>query len=260
MGTDAADIDGDGWLDIFVTHLDMQLSRLYRNNADGTFDDYTYRSGIGRTAFFISGVASKIFDFDNDGWNDIFEANGSMLDNIRLYHVDTTYEEPKLMYRNTGGGRFVNYSENLGPDFMVLTAARGAAIGDFDNDGDLDIAVNNRGDYPQLLRNDGGNQNHWLEVFLIGTRSNRDGVGASLKLVAGDLVRYEQRKGGMSYMSAHDPRVHFGLGSHSSVDSLEIRWPSGTVTTLKNLAADQIVSVQEGTGLVPRTFPRVALK
>jgi hypothetical protein len=260
MGTDAADVDGDGWLDIFVTHLDMQLSRLYRNNGDGTFDDYTYRSGIGRSAFLLSGVASKIFDFDNDGWNDIFQANGAMLDNIHLYHVDTAYEEPKLMYRNVGGGRFVKYSENLGPDFMRPTAARGAAVGDFDNDGDLDIAINNRGDYPQLLRNDGGNRNHWLEVSLIGTRSNRDGVGASLKLMAGGLVRVEQRKGGMSYMSAHDPRVHFGLGSTTKVDMLEIRWPSGVVTKVENLAADQIITVQEGTGVVPRTFPRIMLK
>ena len=260
MGTDAADIDSDGWLDIFVTHLDMQLNRLYRNNGDGTFDDYTYRSGIGRSAFLMSGVASKIFDFDNDGWNDIFQANGAMLDNIHLYHVDTAYEEPKLMYRNMGGGTFVKYSENLGPDFMRPTAARGAAIGDFDNDGDLDIAVSNRGDYPQLLRNDGGNRNHWLEIFLIGTRSNRDGVGASLKLMAGGLVRVEQRKGGMSYMSAHDPRVHFGLGSTTKVDTLEIRWPNGAVTKLENLAADQTVTVQEGTGVVPRMFPRITLK
>ena len=260
MGTDAADVDGDGWLDLFVTHLDIQLNRLYHNNHDGTFDDYTNRLGIGMKAFLLSGVSSKLFDYDNDGWNDIFQANGAMLDNIHLYHMDTAYEEPKLMFHNLGQGRFEKSSEELGPDFMRPTAGRGSAVGDFDNDGDLDIAISNRGDYPQLLRNDGGNRNHWLEILLIGTRSNRDGVGASLKLTAGDRVRYEQRKGGMSYMSAHDPRVHFGLGSTTKVDMLEIRWPSGTVTKLENLVADQIIAVQEGTGVVPRTFPGVAAR
>lgn len=258
MGTDAADIDGDGWLDLYVTHLDMQLLRLYRNNGDGTFDDYTYRSGIGRSAYLLSGVASKIFDFDNDSWNDIFQTNGAMLDNIHLYHIETAYKEPKLMFCNLGRGRFEKCSEKLGSDFMRPMASRGAAVADYDNDGDLDIAVNNRGDYPQMLRNDVGNRNHWLQVLLVGTRSNRDGVGANLKLVAGEMVRVEQRKGGMSYMSAHDPRVHFGLGPVTKVDMLEIRWPSGTVTKLENLPADQTITVEEGTGIVPRPFPRVA--
>ena len=189
MGTDAADVDGDGRLDLYVTHLDMQLHRLYHNNGDGTFDDYTYRSGIGRSAYLMSGVASKIFDFDNDGWNDIFQTNGAMLDNIHLYHVETAYEEPKLMFCNLGGGRFEKCSEKLGPEFVRPMPSRGAAVADFDNDGDLDVAVVNRGGYPQMLRNEGGNENHWLEVLLVGSPSNRDGVGASLRLVAGDLVR-----------------------------------------------------------------------
>src|SRR2546422_3152637 len=140
MGTDAADVDGDGRLDLYVTHLDLQLHRLYHNNGDGTFDDYTYASGIGRKAYFLSGVASKIFDYDNDGWNDIFQTNGAMLDNIHLYHSDTAYEEPKLMFRNLGKGKFEKVSESLGTDFTRATAARGAAVGDFDNDGDLDVA------------------------------------------------------------------------------------------------------------------------
>ncbi len=260
MGTDAADVDGDGWLDIFVSHLDMQLHRLYRNNGDGTFDDYTYRSGIGRSAYLLSGVSSKIFDFDNDGWNDIFQTNGAMLDNIHLYHLETSYEEPKLMFCNLGGGKLEKCSEKLGADFIRPMASRGAAVGDYDNDGDLDVAVSNRGGYPQMLRNEGGSGNHWLVVLLLGTPSNRDAVGASVKLVAGDLIRVEQRKGGMSYMSANDPRIHFGLGSRTKVDSLEIRWPSGTRTRLENLPADQIITIQEGVGLVPRNFPRIAVR
>ena len=191
---------------------------------------------------------------------DLFMANGHVLDNIERYHADTHYAEPKFMFRNTGGGIFENVSNLLGPDFQLPRVSRGAAIGDFDNDGDLDILVNNNGQAPQLLRNDGGNANHWLQILLIGTKSNRDGVGARVKVSAGDLVLVDQRKGGMSYQSAQDPRLHFGLGQHTKVDAIEIRWPSGMVTKLGNLKADQIIAVQEGSGIVERPFPRVPQK
>jgi hypothetical protein len=135
--------------------------------------------------------------------------------------------------------------------------SRGAAIADFDNDGDLDILVNNCGQAPQLLRNDGGNAKHWIEILLIGTKSNRDGVGARVKVVAGDLVLYDQRKGGMSYQSAQDPRLHFGLARQESADSIEIQWPTGINTRLANIKADQIIAIQEGVGIVERRFPRV---
>jgi hypothetical protein len=199
-------------------------------------------------------------DYDNDGAVDIFMANGHVLDNIQRYHADTQYAEPKLMFRNNGRGIFENVSDRLGPEFLLPRVSRGAAVADFDNDGDLDILVNNNGEAPQLLRNDGGNANHWLEILLIGTKSNRDGVGARVKLSAGELVLYDQRKGGMSYQSAQDPRLHFGLGLHSSVDSLEIIWPSGTVTKLANLRSNQIVAVKEDVGIVQRPFPRVPSK
>jgi hypothetical protein len=135
---------------------------------------------------------------------------------------------------------------------------RGLATADFDNDGDIDIAINNRGDYPELLRNDGGNANHWLEVLLIGTRSNRDGIGASLKLISEGVAHVEQAKGGMSYMSASDPRILFGLGTRSKIESLEITWPSGKRDRLTNLPVDRIIAVREGTGIVPHPFPRIA--
>jgi hypothetical protein len=199
----------------------------------------------------------KFLDYDNDGWNDILQLNGSMLDNVALYHAEVSYKEPLLMFRNLGKGQFAKTSESLGPDFMRPIVGRGLATADYDNDGDIDIVTNNRGDYPSLLRNDGGNANHWLTVLLIGTKSNRDGIGASLKLSSEGTVRFEQAKGGMSYMSASDPRIHFGLGKRTKIDSLEITWPSGQVDRLTNLAIDQIIAVKEGAGVIPHPFPKI---
>ncbi len=260
MGIDAADLFGNGWFDIYITHLDFELSRLYRNNGDGTFNDDTYPSGIGNTAILLSGVAMKFMDYDNDGWDDICQLNGAMVDNIRLYHTEVHYKEPMLMYRNLGNGRFAKVSKYLGADFNHPVAGRGLAVADFDNDGDLDIVTNDRGDFPQLLRNDGGNANHWLKVHLIGTRSNRDGNGSLLKLTSEGFTQTKQAKGGMSYMSAQDPRIHFGLGQRTSVDALEITWPSGAVTRLSNLPVDRIISVKEDAGIVPAHFPQVHYK
>lgn len=257
MGTDAADTTGDGRLDLIVTHLDMQLARLYQNLGDGTFDDVTFPSKLSYATFHMSGFGTRFMDYDNDGRRDIFMANGHVLDNIQRYHAKTQYAEPKLMFRNLGSGIFENVSDRIGTDFQLQCVSRGAAIGDFDNDGDLDILVSNNGEAPRLLRNDGGNANHWLEILLIGTKSNRDGVGARLKVTAGDLVLYDQRKGGMSYQSAQDPRLHFGLGQRTKVDGIEVVWPSGAVTKLTNLKCDQIIAVKEGTGIVERPFPRV---
>ena len=256
MGVDAADVNGDGRMDLFVTHLDTQLARLYQNGGANGFEDATLRSKIGYATYRISGFGTRIFDYDNDGARDIFLANGHVLDNIQLYHAETRYAEPKFMFRNTGHGVFENVSDALGNDFKLARVSRGAAVGDFDNDGDLDVLINNSGQGAQLLRNDGGNGNHWLEVTLIGTKSNRDGVGARVKVTSGDLTQWDERKGGMSYQSAQDPRLHFGLGSRSRVDVIEVQWPSGAVTRLGNLNADQIIAVKEGTGIVPRAFPR----
>jgi hypothetical protein len=260
MGIDAADVDGDGWLDVYITHLDLELNRLYHNNRDGTFDDVTFHSGIGNKAMLLSGVAMKFLDYDNDGWPDILQLNGAMLDNVQLYHSEVSYKEPLLMYRNLGKGQFEKVSDSLGPDFVRPIAGRGLATADYDNDGDTDAAINVRGGYPELLRNDGGNSNHWLEVLLIGTRSNRDGIGASLKLTSQGETHVEQAKGGMSYMSASDPRILFGLGKRTKIDSLEVTWPSGQVDKLTNVPIDRIIAVKEGTGIVPRPFPRIAVR
>ena len=257
MGIDAADMDGDGLLDVYITHLDFELNRLYHNNGDGTFTDVTYSSGIGNTAMMMSGVAAKFIDYDNDGWPDIVQANGAMLDNVNLYHSLVSYKEPLLMFHNLGKGRFEKVSDTLGPDFVRPVAGRGLATADFLNDGQVGLAVVSRGDSPELLRNDGGNGNHWVEVLLIGTKSNRDGVGSVLKLTAGRFVHVDQAKGGTSYMSASDPRIHFGLGKNAKIESLVITWPSGQVDKLTSVPADSIIAVKEGVGIVPHPFPKV---
>jgi enediyne biosynthesis protein E4 len=260
MGVDAADLSGNGRLDLIVTHLDQQLARLYRNMSNQGFDDATLRSKIGYTTYHLSGFGTRFFDYDNDGARDLFIANGHVLDNIHLYNADVQYAEPKLMFRNVGKATFENVSYQLGPDLRLPRVSRGVAVGDFDNDGDLDILVSNNGQAPQLLRNDGGNANRWLQILLIGVKSNRDGVGARVKVTAGDLVQYDQKKGGMSYQSAQDPRLHFGLGTRTNIDSIEIIWPSGIVTQLTNLKSDQIIAVKEGVGLFDRPFPRIKSK
>jgi hypothetical protein len=257
MGIDAADVDGDGLLDVYITHLDFELNRLYHNNGDGTFTDVTYDSGIGNKAMLLSGVAAKFIDYDNDGWPDIVQANGAMVDNVSLYHSMVSYKEPLLMFHNQGNGHFEIASDALGPDFKRPIAGRGLATADFFNDGAVGLGVICRGDFPEILRNEGGTGNHWIEVLLIGTKSNRDGIGAVLKLTAGDMIRVDQAKGGTSYMSASDPRIHFGLGKRTRVDSLIITWPSGQVDKLTNVPIDSIIAVKEGLGIVPHPFPKV---
>ena len=260
MGIDAADIDGDGLLDVYITHLDFELNRLYHNNGDGTFTDVTYSSGIGNKAILLSGVAAKFIDYDNDGWPDIIQANGAMIDNVRLYHSLVSYEEPLLMLHNLGHGHFEKSSDALGPDFNRPVVGRGLATADFFNDGQIGVAVNCRGDYPELLRNSGATGNHWLEVLLIGTKSNRDGIGSVLKLALEGMTQVDQAKGGTSYMSASDQRIHFGLGKKTKIDSLVITWPSGQVDKLIGVPVDSIVAVKEGVGIVPHQFPKVRVR
>jgi enediyne biosynthesis protein E4 len=257
MGVDAADTTGNGRMDVVITHLDQQLARFYRNQGDGTFEDATLQSKIGYGTYHSSEFGAAFMDYDNDGARDIFMANGNVLDNIARYHADVRYAEPKLMFHNLGNATFANVSGALGADFVEPRVSRGAAVGDFDNDGDLDILINNNGEEPQLLRNDGGNRNHWLGILLVGTKSNRDGVGAGVKVIAGDMTLYDQRKGGMSYQSAMDPRLHFGLGERNEVDAIEVKWPSGAVTQLEKLRGDRIIAIKEGEGLIERPFPRV---
>ena len=247
MGVDSADYDHDGRPDLFITHLDLEWNRLYRNRGDGTFDDATFTSKIGSNNYHLSGFGTGFIDYDNDGWPDIFIANGHVLDNIDLFHAGTSWAEPKTMYRNAAGS-FQVVSNQLGADFLLPRAGRAAAFADYDNDGDVDILVMNCGQAPQLLRNDGGNSRHWLGVRLTGVKSNRDGIGAKVRVKTGNVTQIQEAKGGSSYQASHDPRLHFGLGEAARVDLLQVEWPSGAVDRITNISADRFVNVKEGAG------------
>jgi enediyne biosynthesis protein E4 len=260
MSADAADVMNNSLPYLFVSHLDFELNRFYRNNGDGTFTDYTMASGLGQTNILSSAFGARFFDFDNDGWRDLLVVNGHILDNIALYHPEVKYEEEKTLYHNSGQGRFTDATHTQGADFRAPRVGRGLAVGDFDNDGWQDFLVSNNGEDAQLFRNEGGSSllarnNHWLAIKLVGEKSNRDGIGALIKLIAGDLTSYDQAKGGMSYCSAQDPRIYFGLGRHDHADYLEIRWPSGYVQQLKNIPADTFVTVTEGVNATAKRYP-----
>jgi enediyne biosynthesis protein E4 len=255
MGIDAADVDGDGQLDFYVCHMDNQLNRFYLNHGKGNFADATLKSGLGLTNIENTSYAVRFLDWDNDGNRDLLVVNGSMLDNIRLYHPDSGHDERKKLYRNLGGGKFVDATATQDSSFLAPRVGRGLAVGDYDNDGSLDFLQSNNGQEAQLFHNQGAPGNHWLGIKLEGTKSNRDAVGASVKLVAGDLTSFDQVKGGMSYCSAQDQRLYFGLGDRSRIDLLEIYWPSGERETLRNIAPDRILLIKEGKGIQPYRFP-----
>jgi hypothetical protein len=266
MSADAADLRNNGMFDLYVSHLDFELNRLYLNNGNAIFTDDTIRSGLGQSNMLESSFGARFFDFDNDGWRDLLVTNGHILDNIPLYHPQVSYAEERRLYRNTGEAHFVDVTNTQGSDFRAPRVGRGLAVGDYDNDGWLDFLVNNNGQEAQLFRNEGQRnasvggvvtRNHWLGVRLVGTKSNRDAVGARLKLTAGNFSSFDQVKGGMSYMSAQDPRIYFGLGAHARVDTLEIAWPSGAKEIVRGITADQIVTIVEGQGLSAYRYPAI---
>ncbi len=247
MGVDAADFDQDGWVDLFVANIDYEMYSLYRNNHDDTFDDMAAQAGIAQATRLMSGWGLKFFDYDNDGNIDLFLANGNPDDLIESLHHGVSYREPCLLFHNTGK-TFQNVSAASGSFFSKLLSARGLAIGDFDNDGSVDVLINVNDDAPVLLRNQAGRQNHWLGLRLVGRKANCDAIGARVTYQAGDLRRSLTKVGGGSYLSSHDPRVMLGLGGHEKIDLLEIRWPqpSGLVQKFSNLPVDRYVTIVEG--------------
>jgi hypothetical protein len=244
MGTDAADFDGDGLPDLFVTNIDYEPNNLFHNNGDETFSDVTVAQNLGSVALLTSGFGTRFIDYDNDGKLDLVVLNGHVLDNIQLFHQGVAFAERPFLLENKGN-RFEEVGAQHGAPFEKVYVGRGLATGDFDNDGDTDLLWVTNGGPPVLLRNDGGNRNAWVGFELVGTASGRDAVGAVVAITAAGRGQVRELVGGASYCSAHDPRVLFGLGSAETVDRVEIHWPSGAVTRMENLAARRYYRVIE---------------
>jgi hypothetical protein len=249
MGVDSADYDGDGWQDLFVANIDQEFFSLYHNQRDLTFTDEP--GEIGPATQLLSGWGLKFFDYDNDGDPDLLLVNGHPDDLIEMRAARVKYREPLLMFENTGRG-FRNVSAQSGAPFARDFSGRGMAVGDFDNDGDLDVLVSNNGEAPLLLRNDGGNRGHWLGLQLVATKSNPAAVGAVITWQAGGVKRSRLKTGGGSYLASHDPREILGIGAAPKFDSVEIRWPSGKVDKLTDLPVNTYVKVVEGEGVSKR--------
>jgi hypothetical protein len=244
MGVDFADYNNDGWPDLVVTDLANQRYALYQNNGDGTFNYASHTAGIGQMTLSHSGWGVRFLDYDNDGWKDILIAQGHDLDTINLTFPNLRYREPMLLARNTGHG-FVDVSQQSGSVFQKPWVARGMAIGDIDNDGRLDAVVTTNDGPVHILHNETPSANHWILLKLVGHKSNRDAIGAEVTLVTASGPQYATVSTASSYLSASDKRVHFGLGHETVAQTIEIRWPSGIRQTLKNIAADQILQIDE---------------
>jgi hypothetical protein len=244
MGVDFADYNNDGWPDLVVTDLANQRYALYQNNGDGSFTYASATAGLNRMTMTHSGWGVRFLDFDNDGWKDLLIAQGHDLDTIELNFPNLHYREPMLLARNVGRG-FVDVSSVSGSVFQQAWVARGLAVGDIDNDGRLDAVVTTNDGPAHVLKNETSTQNHWLLLNLVGHKSNRDAIGAQVKLISAAGQQFATVSTASSYLSASDKRVHFGLGGDSTVQEIEIRWPSGIVQFLKNLRADQILKIDE---------------
>jgi enediyne biosynthesis protein E4 len=247
MGVDAADFNEDGWQDLFVANLDREDFAIYRNNHDGTFDDLAIPMGIGKATRAMSGWGLKFFDYDNDGNLDLFLANGNPDDLIKSLHGESAYEEPLMLFRGDGKS-FENVSAQSGPLFSTPMSARGLAIGDFNNDGAVDVLISVNNGAPLLLRNNAARENHWLGIHLIGKKCNADAIGAKVSYQAGDLKRSRTKVGGGSYLSSHDPRIFLGFGKREKVDWVEVKWPQpgGSTQRFVNLPIDRYITIVEG--------------
>ncbi|HAK93707.1 MAG TPA: hypothetical protein DCM87_01540 [Planctomycetes bacterium] len=248
MGIDCGDFDNDGWLDFYATSYQQETATLYRNLRDGTFEDVTRVTGAGDGTLTPVTWGNAFADFDNDGDRDIFIATGHLHDNVELFDNVAAYEVRNVLLMNTGDGRFVNVSDRCGNGLLVARSSRGIACDDLDNDGDIDVVVLNSRREPTILRNDTPRSNHWLQIELRGVRTNRDGIGAHVTVVARDLTQLDEVHSGRGYQSHHGTRLHFGLGRRDRVDRVEVRWIGGGKEVIDKVPIDCLVVITEGTG------------
>jgi hypothetical protein len=252
MGVDSADLQGNGWQDLFVANVDHEMFSVYQNNKDETFQDVAQEEGVARATRLLSGWGMKYFDYDNDGAVDLILANGHPDDMIDAYSMQVHYREPLLLFHQDTNHKLQNVSEPGGPAFQKFFSARGLAVGDYDNDGALDVLIGNNGGAPVLLKNRAARGNNWLGLRLEGTQANRDGIGARIRWKAGGKSWQRLKNNGGSYLSSHDPREVLGIGEAAKIDEIEIRWPgpSRQIDRLTSLPINRYVHVVEGKGIV----------
>jgi hypothetical protein len=244
MGVTAGDYDHDGKIDLFVTNFADEYNTLYRNDGANSFTDLAYAAKVAAVSLPHVGWGTKFFDYDNDGWVDLFVANG------HVYPQLPNYRQPRLLQRNNRDGTFNEVSAQFGTVLTDGRASRGVAFGDIDNDGDVDLVICDLDGPPQVLRNDGGNTNNSILIKTVGVKSNRSGIGAQVKVVAGDLSQIDEVRSGDSYISQSDLRLHFGLEQRTKVDLIQVRWPNGTVDKVTNVGVNRIVTIKEGQGKI----------
>jgi hypothetical protein len=250
MGTDAIDYDGDGWLDIVKTNFSDDTATMYHNNHDGTFTDVTSVVGLGKNAQFL-GWGTLFIDVDDDGWPDLMMANGHVYPEVDTKGLNNTFRERKILYWNERNGKFRDISLDSGPGVTTPFNSHGIAAADFDNDGAVEILVNNSHDRPSLLKNLGDHGN-WLLLKLEGTKSNRDAIGARVTVRVGDHQQVQEVRSGGGYISQSDFRLHFGLGKATKADTVEVRWPNGLVQRFENVAGNRLVKIRESIGIMEK--------
>ena len=250
MGVAIGDYMHTGRPSLYVTNFADEYDTLYRNDGDWDFHDVSYKSGVALPSLPWVKWGDAFVDLDNDGWLDLIAVSGHVYPQVDTLPSGGGYRQPKLLHLNQRDGTFCDASDQAGPALMEKRVSRGLAAGDLFNDGNVDVVIADLDGSPMLLRNPGIKGRHWVSFELAGTRSNRLGIGARLQLVAGGVTQTEEVRSGGSYLSQHDLRVHFGLGTATQIESLEVRWPSGTTDVVKNLAADRFYAVLEGKGIV----------
>ena len=244
MGLDAADYAGDGHASIFRTNFSDEFETLYRNRGNGTFDDVTLDAGLGQNTRYV-GWGTGFFDFNNDGWKDLLLVNGHVFPEVESLHIDIHYKDRAILYQNLATGKFRDISGHAGPAFEEKHSSRGAAFGDLDNDGAVEIAINNQNEAPSLLKQFVNPPAHWIILKLKGTRSNRSAIGARVKLVVNGRPQYGEVRSGGSYLSQNDLRLHFGLGTATRIERIEVSWPSGVRQILRDQTCDRVLAIQE---------------